>query len=82
MSEEHVATALQAHLATEKGGENNLDDAAKIVGCWRALQNPENLDPGATVVRPLGRAIAFTNTILSSQRLADHWPETDWRTTH
>ncbi len=74
MSEDHVAAALQAHLATKEGSEINLDDAAKIVGCWRALQNPENLDPDAESVRPLRRAIAFTNTIRSSQRLEAHWP--------
>ena len=74
MSEDHVAAALQAHLATKEGSEINLDDAAKIVGCWRALQNPENLDPALQVVRPLRRAIAFTNTILASKRLDTHWP--------
>ena len=74
MSEDHVAAALQAHLATKEGSEINLDDAARIVGCWRALQNPENLDPATEKVRPLRRAIAFTNTIRSSQRLEAHWP--------
>ena len=74
MSEDHVAAALQAHLATREGSEINLDDAAKIVGCWRALQNPENLDPETESFRPLRRAIAFTNTIKASQRLESHWP--------
>ena len=68
ISERHVDSALQAHLASG-GGELNLDDAAKIVGCWRALQNPENQRPGDPSIRPLGRAIAFTNTIRSSKRL-------------
>ena len=45
MSESHVGAALQGHLASG-GGEINLTDAAKIVGCWRALQNPENKSPG------------------------------------
>ena len=36
--------ALQGHLAAG-GGEITLTDAAKIVGCWRALQNPENKQP-------------------------------------
>ena len=45
MSEQHVDGALQAHLASG-AGEINLTDAAKIVGCWRALQNPENSHPG------------------------------------
>ena len=72
MSEQHVDKTLQAHLASI-GGEINLTDAAQIVGCWRALQNPENkrLDNGA--IRPLSKAIAFTNTILSSKRLETHW---------
>ena len=72
MSERHVDGALQAHLAAG-GGEINLTDAAKIVGCWRALQNPENRDGAAGPVRPLGRAIAFTNTIKASRLLETHW---------
>ena len=53
MSERHVDGALQAHLAAG-GGEINLTDAAKIVGCWRALQNPENRDAANGPIRPLG----------------------------
>ena len=71
MSEEHVDGALQAHLAAG-GGEINLTDAAKIVGCWRALQNPENRSP-TSEIKPLGRAIAFTNTIKASRLLEAHW---------
>ena len=77
MSEQHVDAALQAHLAAG-ASEINLTDAAKIVGCWRALQNPENQEnksPGAAPVRPLSRAIAFTNTIASSKRLEAHWDD-------
>ena len=72
MSEQHVNAALQGHLASS-GGEVNLTDAAKIVGCWRALQNPENKGPGDGPVRPLSRAIAFTNTIKASKLLETHW---------
>ena len=74
MSEQHVDKALQGHLATE-GSEINLTDAAKIVGCWRALQNPENKRPGDRPIHRLRRAIAFTNTIKSSQRLVAHWDD-------
>ena len=72
MSERHVDAALQAHLAAD-GGEINITDAAKIVGCWQALQNPENRRRGERPIQPLTRAIAFTNTIAASKRLANHW---------
>ena len=68
MSESHVDGALQRHLA-DGDSEINLTDAAKIVGCWRALQNPEGQTGEDGPVRQLSRAIAFTNTIKSSRRL-------------
>ena len=72
MSEQHVDAALQRHLAAGDS-EIGLTDAAKIVGCWRALQNPENRRSGDGPISPLARAIAFTNTIASSKRLEAHW---------
>ena len=74
ISEQHVDAALQAHLAAG-ASEINLTDAAKIVGCWCALQDPENKRPGAASARRLSRAIAFTNTIASSKRLEAHWDD-------
>ncbi len=73
VSESHASQELQAYLATD-GNEINLTDAAKIVGCWRALQNPEGREP-SDEIRPLRRAIAFTNTIRLSKRLEKHWSE-------
>lgn len=49
-----------------------LNDAAKIVGCWRTLQSPEG-EEASDAPNVLRRAIAFTNTIRSSQRLQKHW---------
>ena len=72
MSEQHVDAALQAHLASGDS-EINITDAAKIVGCWRALQNPENKRLSDAPIQHLTRAIAFTNTIVSSKRLEAHW---------
>ena len=72
MSEQHVDAALQAHLASSDS-EINITDAAKIIGCWRALQNPEHKRPEDGPISHLTRAIAFTNTIMSSKRLEAHW---------
>ncbi|MCY4541039.1 MAG: helicase-related protein, partial [Rhodobacteraceae bacterium] len=72
LSESHVDATLQSHLASE-GGTINLTDAARIVGCWRALQNPENKKAKAGTAPGLRKAIAFTNTIASSKRLTRHW---------
>ena len=70
LSESSVDAAMQAHLAAGTS-ELNITDAAKIVGCWQALQDPEHT--GRAKRRPLKRAIAFTNTIASSKRLVEHW---------
>ena len=74
MSESHVDGALQRHLA-DGDSEINLTDAAKIVGCWRALQNPEGQTGEDGPARQLRRAIAFTNTIKSSRRLETYWDD-------
>ncbi|MDE0659749.1 MAG: DEAD/DEAH box helicase family protein [Gammaproteobacteria bacterium] len=66
---------LQAHPRSNPGSELNITDAAKIMGCWRALQGrrAETANGGAESVRPLRRAIAFTNTIRASRLLEQHW---------
>ncbi len=48
--------------------------AAILVGCWKALSAPEGPDAPASV-RPLQRAIAFTNTIRRSKDAKDIWPD-------
>ena len=55
------------------GSEINITDATKIIGSWRALQNPEGKSDDDAANQPLTRAIAFNNTILNSKRLAEHW---------
>ena len=72
MSEQGAEAALQTYR-TSGGSEININDATKIVGCWRALQNPERKSPDDAEIRPLTRAIAFTNTIAASKSLVKHW---------
>ena len=72
MSEQGTDAALQTYRSSG-GGEININDATKIVGCWRALQNPERKYPDDPEIKPLTRAIAFTNTIAASKNLKKHW---------
>ena len=64
--------ALQRYVSTG-GGEIPIDDATKIIGCWRALQNPESKPSDEEEIEPLTRAIAFTNRIRDSKALEYHW---------
>ena len=72
MSEQGADAALQTYR-TSSGKEISINDATKIVGCWRALQNPERKSPDDPEIKPLTRAIAFTNTIAASKNLVNHW---------
>ena len=73
ISEREVNAALQGD--TRAGGSDiNINDATKIVGCWRALQNPEYKEHGNhESVKPLKRVIAFTNRISESKAMVKHW---------
>ena len=73
ISEREVNAALQGD--TRAGGRDiNINDATKIVGCWRALQNPESKEHGNhESVKPLKRVIAFTNRISESKAMVKHW---------
>ena len=64
--------ALQRYISMG-GGEIPIDDATKIIGCWRALQNPESKQSDEGEIQPLTRAIAFTNRIKDSKALEYHW---------
>ena len=67
---------VNAALRGETGpvsNELNVNDATKIVGCWRALQNPENKALGEDSIKPLKRVIAFTDTIKASKALVRNW---------
>ena len=72
MSEQDAEAVLQTYR-TSGGSEININDATKIVGCWRALQNPERKSTDDPEIRPLTRAIAFTNTIAASKSIVNHW---------
>ena len=79
LAEQHFGGIVEADAAAGGGSEINITDAAKIVGCWRALQRRRGTGEAAKgsangeAERPLTRAIAFANTIRDSRRLEAHW---------
>lgn len=73
VDEESVATSFQDLLASD--GDLNLDDVARIVGCWNGLSkrgvNGERLS--ITDSAPMQRAVAFARNIKESQAMADQF---------
>ena len=70
---EHEVNATLAGNTGKYGSEININDATRIIGCWRALQNPENKEKDDETLRPLKRVIAFTNRIDESKALKTYW---------
>ncbi|QIX27219.1 DEAD/DEAH box helicase [Nocardioides sp. JQ2195] len=71
VDEEAVARTFQAQLSDDNH-ELDLDDAAKIVGCWNGLakrgrtEHDFAADPG-----PMKRAVAFAGNIKASKRIEE-----------
>lgn len=77
VSGDHVTDTLQRTLAGQDG-ELNLDDAARIVGCWNGLaKRTGTIDGGGfeTDPEPMRRAVAFLRDIKSSKQLAATFPQ-------
>lgn len=62
MDEAHVSTRMQEMFKDE---DNNLkiEDAAKIIGCWKALSKQDTQEDLADDAAPMRRAVAFCQTI-------------------
>ena len=72
MDEGHVSASVQKRLA-DGSSELVLDDATKIVGCWKALSKA-GLAPGpADDSEPMRRALAFCRDIASSKLVRDEF---------
>ena len=71
VSEDHISKSLQKLLADE---DNSLrvDDAAKIVGCWRALSKMDSRDDLNFDPEPMRRAVAFAQVIELNQGARNH----------
>jgi len=75
VDEKSVSKQFQAQLADENN-ELNLDDAAKIVGCWNGLAK-RGLDEQRLHAsgKPMRRAVAFARTIKDSKHVAGLFTE-------
>lgn len=71
VDEQSVSSSFQDLLARE--GDMNLDDVARIVGCWNGLSkrgvNGERLSISDTA--PMQRAVAFARSIKESKAIAN-----------
>lgn len=70
VDEQYVAEKYQRELADEDN-QLNLEDTAKIVGCWNGLSK-RALDPAdfANDPQPMKRAVAFARSIAESKMVA------------
>ena len=62
ISEDHISKYLQKQLADENNSLR-VDDAAKIVGCWRALAKQDTQEDLSHDPDPMRRAVAFCQVI-------------------
>ncbi len=74
MDEEQVSTAVQKRLASQNS-ELLLDDATKIIGCWKALSKEGLNGRGSDDKGPMNRALAFCRNIKSSKLVRDEFGE-------
>ena len=70
MQEEHINRRLQ-ELLNDGNNQIKVDDAAKIVGCWKALSK-QNLTPLEGDTAPMRRAVAFCQVIEVQKQAKTH----------
>jgi len=71
VDEEHISARLQSLLADDDN-QLRVDDAAKIVGCWKALSKQDQEDGLADDSDPMHRAVAFCQVIEPSTGKKTH----------
>jgi predicted helicase len=81
MDEKHVSSRIQK-LLSDGDNQVKVEDAAKIIGCWKALSKQDTHDDLADDEAPMKRAVAFCQVIeyqgiggkthkISSKKIAD-----------
>lgn len=72
VDEEMVSASIQSRLADAEN-ELKLDDATKIVGCYKALTKAGLKEDVASDPEPMHRALAFCRDIASSKLICDQF---------
>jgi predicted helicase len=67
VEESHISRRLQALLADESNSLK-VDDASKIVGCWKALAKVGTQEELAGDDTPMRRAVAFCQVIEAQKK--------------
>ena len=62
VNEDHISKRVQ-RLLSDENNSLRVDDAAKIVGCWRALSKQDTQTDLAHDPEPMRRAVAFCQVI-------------------
>lgn len=62
ISEDHVSSRLQG-LLKDENNQLKVDDAARIIGCWKALSKQGLSNDLAHDAQPMKRAVAFCQVI-------------------
>ena len=62
VEESHISKRLQ-DLLKDTNNSLKVDDAAKIVGCWKALSKQGLFETGSEFATPMQRAVAFCQVI-------------------
>ncbi len=71
IDEEHINAKLQKLLADENN-QLKVDDAAKIIGCWKALSKQGAEDDLEDDSKPMQRAVAFCQVIEGNKSAKVH----------
>ena len=71
VDESHVNRRLQALLADENN-QLKVDDAAKIIGCWKALSKQDTQADLVDDTDPMQRAVAFCQVIEIQKNAKSH----------
>lgn len=71
VSASHVSRRIQ-ELLKDENNQLRVDDAAKIVGCWKALSKMDFKENLANDTEPMRRAVAFCQVIEPSKNAKSH----------